>query len=226
MFQFVAAVFVIAFLIYVLGAITPPDGGEPIAPIGFGLTGATGAITFLLAVGIFLGLLYGNYLFITKGLQRRAVFEQFLLRVPALGSCVESLALGRFCLALRMTLETGMPTPEALRESLRATGNAAFASTENLVASRIEKGDEISVALRLCPAFPEEFRDIIAVAEVSGQIPEVMIRQAEHYREQAARQLKNLARFAGYGVWLFVSLLMIWAIFRIASVYFGMLNQV
>jgi type IV pilus assembly protein PilC len=226
-FQFVAAVFVIAFLIYILGVLSArPDGGEPIAPIGFGLVGASGSITFLLAVGCFLGLLYGTYLFFTKGLQQRAAFEAFLLRLPAIGSCAQSLALGRFCLALRMTLETGMSTPDALRQSLRATGNAAFTSAEGLVAARIKAGDEIHDALRMCPAFPEEFRDIIAVAEVSGQIPEVMVRQAEHYREESARQLKNLARCAGYAVYFFVAVLIIWAIFRIASVYFGMLNQV
>jgi type IV pilus assembly protein PilC len=223
--QFVGAVFVIAFLIFILGVIGSQSESGPIAPIGFGLVGRNGAIVFLLAVSAFLGGLYGAYLLVTRGLRRRAVFEAFLLRLPAIGACAESLALGRFCLALRMTMEAGMSAPEALRHALRATGNAAFTRAEDLVVARIKAGDEVNVALRFCPTFSDEFREIVAVAEVSGQIPEVMIRQAEHYREEARRRLKMLAQFAGYAVWAFVAILIIWAIFRIASVYIGAINQ-
>ena len=77
-----------------------------------------------------------------------------------------------------------------------------------------------------CRAFPEELIEIVAVAEVSGQIPEVMIRQAAHYREEASCRLKTLTKFTGYGVYAFVALLMIVAIFKIASLYLGILNQV
>jgi type IV pilus assembly protein PilC len=222
--QFAGGVFVIALLIYILGIIGSAPGKEPIAPIGFGLRGTSGAITFLLAVGLFLGSIAGAYWFFTRGMRGRAAVEGFLLGLPAIGPCASAFALGRFCLALRMTLETGMPTPQALRQSLRATGNAAFARHEDFVAARIKAGDEMHEALNLCPAFPTEFREILEVAEVSGQIPETMIRQGEHYREEAARRLKTLGKLAGWGVYLFVAILIIWAIFRIASLYFGMLG--
>ncbi len=96
---------------------------------------------------------------------------------------------------------------------------------EDRVAAIVKSGREIHIALHACTAFPDEFLDILAVAEVSGQIPEVMVRQGEHYREESARRLKNLARLAGYAVWSFVAIAMIWAIFKIASIYFGMLNR-
>lgn len=53
-FQFFAAVFVIAGLIYILGIVSAGGEAEPIAPIGFGLTGTSGAITFLIAIAVFL----------------------------------------------------------------------------------------------------------------------------------------------------------------------------
>jgi type IV pilus assembly protein PilC len=224
-FQFFAAVGVIAALIWILGMIAEGHGGEPIEPIGFGLSGTKGAITFLLAVAGFLGLLFGTYIFITRGLKKRASFEAFLLRVPVIGPCAQAFALGRFCLALRMTLETGMSTPEALRQSLRATGNSAFTAHEDQVAALIKAGQEINVALRACPAFPQEFLEVIEVGEVSGQIPEMMIRQTAHYREEAARRLRILTRFAGYGVYFMVSAMIVWAIFKIAGIYIGALDQ-
>jgi len=224
--QFFGAVGVIALLIYILGIIAPARGGEAPAPIGFGLSGTQGAITFLVFVGLFLTSLVIGYWILTTRMRQKLAFEAFLLRVPVVGSCARSIALGRFCLALRLTLETGMPTADALRQSLRATGNAAFAAAEDRVAKRIKAGDEISRAIRMCQPMPDEFIEILAVAEVSGQVPEVMARQAVHYRDEAARQLKNLARFAGYAVYLFVAIMIVWAIFRIASVYFGMIGQV
>lgn len=223
--QFFGAVVVIALLIWVLGMIGESHEGGPIAPIGFGLTGASGAITFLLFVGLFMGGLYAVYMLITRGMKQRAAFEAFLLRLPAIGKCVEAFAMGRFCIALRMTLETGMPTPEALQQSLRATGNAAFGACESRVVTMIKAGREIHAALRTCPAFSEEFIEILHVAEISGQIPEVMVRQAEHYREEASRRLKNLTQYAGWSVYAFVALLMILAIFRIAGIYLGAIGQ-
>jgi type II secretory pathway component PulF len=225
-FTFAAAVLIIAFLIFVLGIIADGKGGEAPAPIGFGLRGAKGAIIFLMAVATFLGGLFGLYLFFTRGMRQRVAFESFLLRLPAVGPCADAFAMGRFCLALRMTMETGMSAHDAVRQSLRATGNAAFTTSEPYVVARVKSGEEINVALRQCPAFTPEFLDILEVAEVSGQIPEVMARQAEHYREEAARRLKGLTRFANFAIYAVVSLLMIVAIFRIASLYLGALNQV
>ncbi len=224
-FEFFAAIFVIAGLILVLGEIADARGGRPLEPIGFGLSGTKGAVTFLLAVGTFLGLLYAAYLLFTRVLRKGAVFEGVLLHLPVIGPCVQAFALGRFCLALRMTLESAMPTADALRQSLRATGNSAYSAGEDRIVAMIKGGREINEALASCPAFPREFVEIVAVAEVSGQIPEVMIRQGEHYREEAAFRLEILTKFAGYGVWFVIAGFMIWAIFSIAGIYIGAINN-
>lgn len=223
--QFFGAVFIIAFLIWIFGIIGRPENGQPVAPVGFGLTGTSGAITFLLAVGVFLGMIFGVYWLLTRGMRGRAAFEAFLMRLPAIGKCAEAFAMGRFCIALRMTLETGMSTDDALRQSLRATNNAAFTSYEDRVVGMIKAGQEIHDAVRICPAFSEEFIEILHVAEISGQIPEVMVRQSEYYREEASRRLKDLTRYAGWAVYAFVALLMIIAIFKIGGNYFGAVNQ-
>jgi type IV pilus assembly protein PilC len=222
--QFFAAVGVIGLLIWILGIIADERGGDPIAPIGFGLTGASGAITFFAVVGCFLGLIAGLYFFVTRSLKKRGSFEAFLLRLPVAGPCVQAFAMGRFCLALRLTLETGMPTPDALRQSLRAAGNAAFTAYEDRIAAMIKAGREIHAALRVCPAFPEEFLDIVELGEHSGQIPEMMIRQSAHYCEEASSRLRILTRVASRGVYVFVSILIIFAIFRIASIYIDALG--
>lgn len=214
-FQFFAAIFVVAFLILILGIIAQTNGSKPLDVIGWGLTGEQGAIRFLaLAFGSLAGG-YVAYKLMSRSLRHRIVFDEFVLRLPAVGPCVRALAMMRFCIALRLTMETGMPIAAALRLSLRATGNSAFSSRAPLVVGRIRTGEDLTNALAATRCFTEEFENILAVAEESGRVPEVMRQQAEYYEEEASQRLKILTQLASFGVWFFVAGLIIWAIFRI-----------
>ena len=224
-FQFVAAVFIIAFVIFILGYIADTRNAKAAAPIGFGLTGTDGAIRFLLAVAIFLGGLFGIYHFLTRNLRRKAAVEGFLLRLPVFGPCIRAVAMSRLCLGLKLTLDSELPPQEGLLLSLRATGNAAFMAEEDAMVSAVRGGSEIAHVFRQSPLFPEEFVAAIEVGEVSGQIPEVLQKQAKLYRDEASRRLKAVARLAGFAVWFAVAAFMIYAIFSIASIYFDNFRQ-
>jgi type IV pilus assembly protein PilC len=216
--QFVGAVVVIALTIFLLG-ILAPAGEEPSAPIGFGLTGTFGAILFLAIVGAFvIGVVLAIKL-ATKTVAKQAGFEAWLLRVPVIGPCVQAAAMSRFCLSLQLTLDSSMSTPKALRLSLKATNNSAFEAQADGIAKRVKKGDELGKALGMNPVFPIEFLAAITVGEESGQIPEVMAKQAEYYREETVRRMRTLTRMSAWGVYILVGIFIIVAIFRIFSVY-------
>src|SRR5262249_53405026 len=127
--QFVLAVLVLSFLIYFFGVMAPTTPtGQRYDPVGLGLFGASGA-------AIFMGVIFGSiaavlaaYALASRTVGGKAAVHRFLLGVPALGPCLHALALGRFCLALRLTTEAGMSIGKALRLSLRGTGNSAFAA--------------------------------------------------------------------------------------------------
>jgi type IV pilus assembly protein PilC len=226
--QLVLAIFVIAGLIYFLGVIAdmhPPKPGErPYDPLGLGLKGGTGALIFLGTVGgiALAGVLL--YQLFTRGLGGRARVSAFLLRLPALGPCLQVLALGRFCTAMRLTHETGMPVGKALQLSLRATGNPAWEAQASAVKAATRSGDDLTAILSRTGLFPEEFKHILAVAEVSGTISEVMETQAEFYHEEAGRRLATLTAVAGYAIWLFVAVIIIVAIFRLYGSYLSQLG--
>lgn len=119
-----------------------------------------------------------------------------------------------------------MPVQNALRLTMRAMANSAYGQYEDVIVREIKEGGEISKGLSYCPHYPPEFIEIVEVGEVSGQLPETMIRQADYYKEEAERRMKGLTRAASFGVWAFVALLMIIAIFKIASIYFGAIQAV
>jgi type II secretory pathway component PulF len=219
--QFVLAIFVLAGLILIMGMIAPTAGAEGFDPLGLGLAGPTGALIFLAAVfGILFGLALAWWV-MTRSLRRRAAVHAFLLRLPAVGRCLRAMALARFCMALRLTTETGMSVLKAMRLSLQATDDEAFVAQAGAVEAVIRKGDDLTTALTKTGVFPEDFLNIIAVAEESGKLSDVLQHQAEHYNEEAGRRLAALTALAGYGVYAFIGLLIILAIFRIATWIFS-----
>lgn len=224
--QFFLAIFVLATLIYFLGIIQAMNPGSTYDPLGLGLFGARGAAIFL---GVVFGTLLGVYLLYrlaARVLGRNGAFARVLLHIPALGPCLRALALGRFCMALRLTTETAMPLADALRLSLRATDNEAFVGCTASVRGSVRKGRDLTRALTKTRLFPEEFLHILAVAEESGRLSEVLQHQATHYQEESERRLKTLAFLANGAVWLLVGAVLITAIFKLYSSYLGFLNSI
>ena len=97
-------------------------------------------------------------------------------------------------MALRLTTETGMPITRAMRMTLRATGNEAFVARSELIEQSLKGGDDLALALTNAQLFPEQFLNIVAVAEEGGRISEVMEHQAEQYQDESRRRLTILTQ--------------------------------
>ncbi len=224
LFQFTFAVLLLTGLIWFMGQIKSPFDNKPIDIMGIGLTGTAGAAAFL---GTVVGVIVLGWLAFTvigRVFGGRGGTSRWLLKLPAIGPCLEAIALSRFCVALRLTTETGMSIGKALRLSLRATGNPAFEEAVPVATSTVKAGDDVALALANTGLFSSDFIRIVEVAEESGTLSEVMKRQGEHYDEEASRRLTSLTAAAGYLVWLIVAGFIIFAIFRLFSFYIGILN--
>jgi len=223
--QFFFAIFVVAGLIWVLGMIGQTPGKPPPPPI-FGLTGTKGALTFLGFVFGTLSLLLLGYVFFKRQFRHLATFEALLLRIPVLGTCLEAIAMSRLCLAMQLTLDSGMPIGNAMRLNLAATGNNAFSLHAEQVALVLKKKKPLTEALALVRPLPPDFLDLVAAAELSGSVPEMMRHQAEYYREESGRRLTALTKAASMGLWMLYAGCVIYAIFAIANIYLGALGGV
>lgn len=223
--QFGGAVMVITLLIFILGLLAGNDGSG-VDVLGLGLTGTTGALTFLaIMAGISLAAFLA-YRFLTQTVAHRAKLEAIALHIPAWGPALHAFALQRFALGLRISHEAGLSADRCVRFGFRATANNAFLDLENRIAAKVKKGQEIAPVLARSGApFPEEFLASLTLAESTGQITEVMGRVAENYREQGMRKLGLAVQFTGYGIYAGVAILIIIAIFRIASIYIGAINS-
>ncbi|MFN8857067.1 MAG: type II secretion system F family protein [Planctomycetaceae bacterium] len=222
--QLFAAIGIIALMILVLGLIASAGGNKPIDVLGLGLYGPAGALKFLGTVAAVLGIVVLAWFLASESFATRRSLDRWLLKIPVVGTCLQSFALARFSWSLGLTQQTGMPLPKSLDISLRATGNGAFAGATDEVRHWVMQGDELTEALAQTDLFPEDYLQMLQVAETSGTIPETLQRLSPEFEDQARRSLSTLATVASYGVWLMVAACIIFVIFRIALWYVGMLQ--
>lgn len=215
--QFLLAVVIIAGVLIVLGSINAARGGA--APRIFGLSGVLGAVLLLVLVGAGIALGFVAFAAAKRKLLHRPAIDALLLHVPRLGPCLKTLALGRFALALQITLDSGMSVAQALRLALAATGNGAFVGVTPAVEQALKKGNALTTALKEARLFPQDLLDMVAVGEESGRVPEVLRHQAHHYAEEAQERMTALSRTIARAVWLAYVVFMAAAIFQIAGIY-------
>jgi type IV pilus assembly protein PilC len=223
--QFVMATFVIAGMMVILGWIAELRSSTPIEPIGFGLTGTRGARNFLFVIYGTLAALFVVYLALSRLFEQKGLIDRLLLHIPVLGGFLQCLCLSRLSMGLRLTLDSAMPIGKAIDLSFQATGNAAYAADAKRIQESLKTGDDLTRAITQCRLLPEDYVNIIAVAEEGGRVPEVMVNQAQYYEEEAGRRLVLLTRVVSFGVWLFVATLIIIAIFKIFSIYLNAISN-
>ena len=217
------ALFVIGFLIWIMGVIN--RGQENFDLLGFGLMGNRGLgiyVGFLSTVGISIWLLIRairRRLFWTKSIQYA------VLQLPLIGKPLKTLALARLAWSMRLTFNTGMNVIQAIKLSLQSTQNFFYTDQIPLFERELSKGNSLAETFSQAGGFPTDFLHTIDVGERSGRIVEAMDSLARNYLEQARFALAQLSSFAGWGVWLLVAIFIIVIIFRIFSFYLSAIGS-
>lgn len=222
--QLLAAIFVVALLILVIGLVSG-TGPEVFDPLGFGLLGPAGALTWLEYCFGSIFALYLLYMLITRTLGQRRALHRLFLAVPVLGTCMQSFAVARFSWGFFLTQDAGMPIGPSLEASLKATGNGAFAGAAPRIIDDVMAGSELGAALEESRLFPDEFIHIVQVAETSGTVPEELNRLSPNFEDQARRSLRKMAATASVIVWMIVAGLIVFIIFQIFTRYILMIED-
>lgn len=223
-FEFIAALLVIALLILILGLVVDEGRQSPVDFMTFGLRGPTGAMIWLGSWAVLIALGFATFLLVRK-LSRGHAFDRFLLKLPVIGKALQSFAIARFSWAYYLTQQSGMPIQQCLQASLRATNNRAYMAAFDTIWGAIRDGSDLSVALRKTGLFPEEYLHVVAVAETSGTVPEELHRLSPQFEEEARRNLRAVTRAFGVTIWVIVAAFIISFILRFFIWYVDQLNQ-
>ena len=220
MLQLFAATFIIAGVIWISGLIGGFMGtGGTIDILGLGLTGGSGAILFLLSVATVVG---GVVLSINALL--RGWFGggplRLAMRLPVLGTCLESFALSRLTWSFALGLESGMDAKRVIELALGATQNAHYEQHTAAIVAGVARGNSFHDSFAQSNAFPSDFLFALETAEIAGATSESLLRLAKQYEEKAHEAMRYVTMACTAATFALVALIIIMAIGRLAMFVF------
>jgi len=138
-------------------------------------------------------LLVGTSLFFAKTLAGRRVLERILYRTPVVRNILYKLALQRFTSTMASLLRSGTPILEAIETTADAVGSSELkAALLRVSREGISKGLTVGEAFRRETAFPRVVVNLIAIAEKSGHMEEVLETLSNFYSSESDNTLKTL----------------------------------
>lgn len=226
MIQLFIAMAVVGLVIWISGALQLQNlDGEPLDLFGLGISGSSGLVLYVGCIGVAVAAVLLAIEAGRRGVLWTRHLQRGLLRVPALGEAVRTLALARFTWALQLILDTSMDLRKALPLALDASGNDYYRSLGPQVASNIQHGMSLHSALAETNAFPSDLLESIAIGEQTGMMSETMERLSKEYQRRSNTAISIIGQTIGYVVWAVVIVLIVILIFRAAGMYIGMINQ-
>jgi type IV pilus assembly protein PilC len=214
MIELIAAVFIIAGLIYALGIVGSITNSDPVDVTGIGLTGAPGALVVLLAAAVAFVAVIGGTIALLRGWFGPWPV-QVAMRVPLVGAALRYTALSRLTWALGMSLDAGMDAKRSVELSLLATQNPFFLALAPEVVASIDQHREFFESFRDAKGFPDDFLLELETAEIAGTLSESLVRMSRSYDEQARNALAVLTTLATFVIMAGTMLIMVVLIFRL-----------
>lgn len=214
MLQLFLAVNILAILIYLLGVLSPPTGGQMFDPTGFGLRGAGGALRFYGYVLSVVAVIAAAIIGFQKNFAGVHNLIPLLYRIPLAGPALQTITLSRFTWTLALSLEAGIDPIRAIHLGLDATDSDFYRTGKEEVVQAIRSGKTMSETLQSTDLFPEDFVTAIEVAELSGTDAEAMHHLAADYDQRAKGAVQTLAGLASGIVWAGFIIVMVSLILR------------
>jgi type II secretory pathway component PulF len=217
--QLTAAILIIGLLIYVLGVLGATTlSGKPVDVTGLGLSGARGVTIYFLTVGFVVTGIAAGVLGITRGAFGTRPL-QLIQQLPVVGPPLRFAALSRLTWSLGMALDAGMDAKRSVELALLSTQNSYYQSRTSAVVATIARNQEFYEAFRDAEAFPDDFLLELETAEISGTLSEALVRMSNQYMERAKTALRVLVGFCTAAIWVLVAAIMIFMIFRLATLF-------
>jgi general secretion pathway protein F/type IV pilus assembly protein PilC len=153
---------------------------------------------FLGRYGLFLGAAVVGLVVWLRRLARsergRAFADRWKLKIPIAGRIFLDSAVSRFCRVLGTLLHNGVPLLRAMEISSDSAGNRVLSEAVRKSAENISSGETLAKPLAECGLIPRNVMAMIAIAEESNNLDEVLVNIAEGLDQSIARQLDMMVR--------------------------------
>lgn len=172
------------------------DGGEIQPPLFSRIVFAVGLffgkyVWFILGGLMLAGV--GGFLAITRNMFLRQYLFRLFSKLPIVKTVVTRIAIQRFASTLASLLKAGLPILDSLDITSSAVGNEEMRQALIRISKEgVSKGLTIGDSFKREPAFPRVVVNLIAIAEKSGHIEEILDTLSGFYETEIDTSLKSL----------------------------------
>lgn len=160
-----------------------------------GVSGFMGSYWWVILLGI-AAAVFGIRWYI-KTEKGRVVFDKIKLKVPLLGSVLETFVLSRFVRTLGTLLENGVVMLPALGIVKETVGNVLYRDAIETGENEIKRGADLATPLTDSEVFPPLVTHMIAVGEESGEPEQILLKLADYYDREIEKKLSRLTSALG-----------------------------
>ncbi len=146
---------------------------------------------FILAALIGIAVAIRKWAVTTDG---RRFIDQWKIKLPLFGPIFLNGAVSRFCRILGTLLRNGVPLIKALDISSESSGNVVLGQAIRESAENVSSGESLSAPLASCGLLPNNVMAMIAVAEESNNLENVLNNVADGIDRKISRQLDTMVR--------------------------------
>ena len=119
----------------------------------------------------------------------RARWDNFILKIPVLGTLLTMVAVSRFARTLATLLRSGVPVLQAMDITRKVLGNVELMAVIEEASKSVREGEGIAKPLRQSGRFPPIVTHMIAIGERTGQLEEMLENVAIAYDQQVDTQV-------------------------------------
>ncbi|HAD59275.1 MAG TPA: pilus assembly protein PilC [Planctomycetaceae bacterium] len=141
-----------------------------------------------------IGLPIWGWYYISETQEAQAKVDAWKLKMPAMGTIVQNLAVARFCRMLGTLLNNGVPILQSLRIAKDASGNAVLAKAIGDAAENVSGGKSLAIPLRASGQFSREIVEMIAIGEEANNLENVLVDIADSLEKYTSRKIDVAVR--------------------------------
>ncbi len=169
-------------------------------------------------IAVIVGLIVVS-LFLSRTSIGRGIWDRVLLAIPFIRSATIKVCMARFTRAFAMQMESAIPVPEAIEKSALVAGNGVLAKNLGRIAEPVRQGETLTEAMSRSRMMTPLVREVIAVAEETGNFSEALERVADIYEEESMLVLESLPKFIGPVVMIVVGILVVYLFYTVWVVH-------
>lgn len=153
------------------------------------------ANTHVIGLASTLLLFVGGVVALTQTVGGKKEIYRLSLQIPFLKTLLLHSSLVRFCRALSMLLDGGVPLLESLTLSRNVVKSPLFESAIEEAEKKVMQGERLSAALKHSPVVPTLVLRMLALAEETGKMGDAFSSLTEIYEEEMEKHLAQINTF-------------------------------